>query len=266
MLGSNFSSSPKRMDFNGIGTRSLGFGDFPKNTSDYLRTTDLDNEVNEYLMVLFCDGERGDCAGKEYHGMMAYVPKSWCCSDLLGALCRAFLLLKILRLLVFLINVYSTLLCVILYALYELIHKRRYLPPGPTPWLIAGNIPDIVLSSSIDDVFQIWKKRYGSVFTVWIGPIPLVMVSDFMSIKKYFVQNADLFSDRWRNHVTDSLLGGANGVIQVDGPKWREQRRFALHVLRNFGVGRPMMEEKIMDEVHVLFLCFTSFARFFSAS
>ncbi|VDM62288.1 unnamed protein product [Angiostrongylus costaricensis] len=106
------------------------------------------------------------------------------------------------------------------------------------------------LGSSIDEVFQIWKKRYGSVFTVWIGPIPLVMVSDFMSIKKYFVQNADLFSDRWRNHVTDSLLGGANGVVQVDGPKWREQRRFALHVLRNFGVGRPMMEDKIMDEVN----------------
>ncbi|VDP10510.1 unnamed protein product [Heligmosomoides polygyrus] len=46
-----------------------------------------------------------------------------------------------------------------------------------------------------------------------------------------------------------SVSGGANGVVQIDGPKWREQRRFALHVLRDFGVGRAQMESKIMEEV-----------------
>ncbi|EPB80616.1 hypothetical protein ANCCEY_00330 [Ancylostoma ceylanicum] len=47
-----------------------------------------------------------------------------------------------------------------------------------------------------------------------------------------------------------TLNGGVNGVVQIDGPKWREQRRFALHVLRDFGVGRALMEGKIMDEVN----------------
>lgn len=47
-------------------------------------------------------------------------------------------------------------------------------------------------------------------------------------------------------------LGGTNGVVQIDGEKWREQRRFSLHVLRNFGVGRALMEEKIMHEVGCL--------------
>ncbi|CAI5443701.1 unnamed protein product [Caenorhabditis angaria] len=45
---------------------------------------------------------------------------------------------------------------------------------------------------------------------------------------------------------------GANGVVQIDGDKWREQRRFALHTLRDFGVGRPLMEQKIMLEVEAL--------------
>jgi hypothetical protein len=38
-------------------------------------------------------------------------------------------------------------------------------------------------------------------------------------------------------------------VIQVYGEKWREQRRFALQVLRDFGFGRAFMENKIMREV-----------------
>ncbi|VDO30284.1 unnamed protein product [Haemonchus placei] len=111
-------------------------------------------------------------------------------------------------------------------------------------------MPSFLFASSIDDLFQSWKKRYGGVFTVWIGPIPLVMVGDLPSIKKYFIQNAEIFSNRWRNHVTDTFMGGANGVVQIDGPKWREQRRFSLHVLRDFGVGRAQMESKIMEEVN----------------
>ncbi|EYC19587.1 hypothetical protein Y032_0024g951 [Ancylostoma ceylanicum] len=189
-----------------------------------------------------------------YAGLMENVDRSEKLTlngaHFLGVFCGAVLLLRIARYLPLLLNVYSLLLCLAFYLSYELIYKRRRFPPGPMPWLVAGNMPDFLFCSSIDDLFQSWKKRYGGVFTVWIGPIPLVMVSDLLSIKKYFVQHAELFSNRWRNHVTDTFMGGVNGVVQIDGPKWREQRRFALHVLRDFGVGRALMEGKIMDEVN----------------
>lgn len=38
----------------------------------------------------------------------------------------------------------------------------------------------------------------------------------------------------------------------MQGEKWREQRRFALHLLRDFGLGRALMEHKIRDEVRGL--------------
>ncbi|CAB3404770.1 unnamed protein product [Caenorhabditis bovis] len=113
-------------------------------------------------------------------------------------------------------------------------------------------MPSFVTAKSVEDLFLSWKQRFGGIFTVWIGPIPLVMVSDLATIKKYFIQHADSFSNRWRNFVTDSIMEGTNGVVQIDGDKWREQRRFALHTLRDFGVGRPLMEDKIMLEVEAL--------------
>uniref|UniRef100_A0A1I7TB72 Cytochrome P450 n=1 Tax=Caenorhabditis tropicalis TaxID=1561998 RepID=A0A1I7TB72_9PELO len=66
--------------------------------------------------------------------------------------------------------------CSSIYIFYELHFKRRRLPKGPTPWLVAGNMPSFVNMTNVDDLFQSWKKQYGGIFTVWIGPIPLVMV------------------------------------------------------------------------------------------
>lgn len=77
----------------------------------------------------------------------------------------------------------------------------------------------------------------------------MVMVCQIDLMKKFFIKNGDVFSGRWRNFITDSMLDGLNGVVQVDGDKWREQRRFSLHVLRDFGFGRASMEEKIMTEI-----------------
>jgi methyl farnesoate epoxidase/farnesoate epoxidase len=38
----------------------------------------------------------------------------------------------------------------------------------------------------------------------------------------------------------------------VDGPVWREQRRFTLRHLRDFGFGKRSMEAFIHDEAHAL--------------
>ena len=31
----------------------------------------------------------------------------------------------------------------------------------------------------------------------------------------------------------------------VEGPVWREQKRFALHVFRDFGVGKNLMQQRV---------------------
>ena len=42
------------------------------------------------------------------------------------------------------------------------------------------------------------------------------------------------------------------GIILSNGDSWKEMRRFALTNLRDFGMGKKMSEEKIIQECHYL--------------
>ena len=43
------------------------------------------------------------------------------------------------------------------------------------------------------------------------------------------------------------------GIVLVDyGPAWKEHRRFALMTLRNFGMGKQSMEDRILGETEHL--------------
>ncbi len=47
----------------------------------------------------------------------------------------------------------------------------------------------------------------------------------------------------------DPVLGGASaGIIMSNGPYWKEQRRFTLRNLRDFGFGKTSREDVIMAE------------------
>ncbi len=39
------------------------------------------------------------------------------------------------------------------------------------------------------------------------------------------------------------------GILLANGPLWKEHRRFARHTLRDFGVGKPISENGILEEV-----------------
>ncbi|CAJ0952743.1 unnamed protein product, partial [Mesorhabditis belari] len=141
---------------------------------------------------------------------------------------------------------------------YEMYWKRRHLPPGPIPLPLAGNIISVsVLHPPGYDAFINWKKEFGPVFTYWMGPFPTVIIADYETIKETIIKDGEKYTDRFTTEATHQIRGGDFGILETSGDNWREMRRFTLHTLRDFGMGKNLMEEKVMSEVTSLMDRFT---------
>lgn len=96
-------------------------------------------------------------------------------------------------------------------------------------------------------------------YTYWVGETPVIAITDYDLIQETIVKDGDAYAGRnffnaafelFRGcfislHLYMSHLGGRYGVTHTEGDLWRDQRRFALHVLRNLGMGRNLMEERV---------------------
>lgn len=54
-------------------------------------------------------------------------------------------------------------------------------------------------------------------------------------------------------YFQEAFRGGSYGVVETNGPFWKEHRRFALHQFRDFGLGKDRMEQRINEEVLDIF-------------
>lgn len=132
---------------------------------------------------------------------------------------------------------------------YNFYWKRRNFPPGPTPLPLLGNLISIASPRPKYQVFLEWSKKYNGMFTFWMGELPCVAVSDYQLIQSTFVKDhAEALSGRHQfvEHL-NTVRGGIHGIVEIDGDKWREQRRFILQVLRDFGFGKNLMQEKVTN-------------------
>uniref|UniRef100_A0A8B9JAV7 Uncharacterized protein n=1 Tax=Astyanax mexicanus TaxID=7994 RepID=A0A8B9JAV7_ASTMX len=140
--------------------------------------------------------------------------------------------------------------------LFIRIQRPKNFPPGPRPVPIFGNlfqlnIKFIATKLPKNGLENIWT-RYGNVYSVYFGGRPTVVLTGMKALKEALVTKAADFSGRPQNILISDIREG-KGVILADyGPAWKEHRRFALTTLRNFGMGKQSMEERILGETEHL--------------
>ncbi|XP_010629820.2 cytochrome P450 2B4, partial [Fukomys damarensis] len=95
------------------------------------------------------------------------------------------------------------------------------------------------------------REKYGDVFTVYLGPRPVVMLCGTETIREALVDQAEAFSGRGTIAVTEAVFKGY-GVIMANGERWKALRRFSVATMRDFGMGKRSVEERIQDEAQWL--------------
>ncbi|TKS73756.1 Cytochrome P450 2D15 [Collichthys lucidus] len=142
-------------------------------------------------------------------------------------------------------------LAVLLFLLLFPTHRSKNFPPGPRAFPILGNLLELNLESPIAD-FEKLAKRYGNVYSLFIGPRPVVVLNGLQAMKEALVNKAADFSGRPQDLMVNHAVivkAHAPGVVLADyNPAWKEQRRFGLMTLRNFGLGKHSMEQNILGQ------------------
>ncbi|XP_029014805.2 cytochrome P450 2K1-like [Betta splendens] len=119
-------------------------------------------------------------------------------------------------------------------------------PPGPRPLPLLGNLLQIDLRRPHKSLCEL-SKKYGSVFTVYFGTRKVVVLAGYKAVKEALVSFPAEFGDRDITPICQDVSQG-HGILFANGDSWKEMRRFALSTLRDFGMGKKLSEDKIIEE------------------
>ncbi|XP_055976565.1 LOW QUALITY PROTEIN: cytochrome P450 2C19-like [Sorex fumeus] len=136
--------------------------------------------------------------------------------------------------------------CCLLLSFWKQSSQKRHLPPGPTPLPIIGN----VLQLDVKDIkksLNNLSKVYGPVFTVYLGMKPTVVLHGYETVKEALINFGEEFSARGSFPMGERVANG-NRIVISNGKKWKDIRHFTLMTLRNFGMGKRSIENRVQEE------------------
>ncbi|NXI49470.1 CP2C5 protein, partial [Chloroceryle aenea] len=95
------------------------------------------------------------------------------------------------------------------------------------------------------------SSTYGPIFTVWLGLKPVVVLCGYEAVKDALVGRSEEFGGRPKIPLL-MQLSKDYGFVSNDEKKWRELRRFTLSTLRDFGMGKSSMSQRVQQEAQHL--------------
>ncbi|XP_040204354.1 cytochrome P450 2K4-like [Rana temporaria] len=146
-------------------------------------------------------------------------------------------------------------LAIFLFSQKKKVHPNY--PPGPPCLPIIGNMHIINMNKPYI-TFHKLAEKYGSVYSLQIGTQKMVVLCGYKTVKDALVNHAEQFSARPHVPVFMDVTKG-HGVVFSNGNNWKAMRRFTLSTLRDFGMGKKTIEDRITEECQSLIKVFKSY-------
>ncbi|XP_074010725.1 cytochrome P450 2H1-like isoform X3 [Numenius arquata] len=140
--------------------------------------------------------------------------------------------------------------CLLLAATWRSTSQKGKQPPGPITLPLVGNILQLN-PWNLPESLKKLSEKYGPVFTIYLGPQKVVVLHGYDAVKEALIDQADDFSGRGNLPLLKKLFQGT-GIVTSNGETWKQLRRFTLTTLRDFGMGKKSIEERIQEEAHFL--------------
>ncbi|XP_042323879.1 cytochrome P450 2D14-like [Sceloporus undulatus] len=135
----------------------------------------------------------------------------------------------------------------------------RY-PPGPTSLPFIGTMLQIDLNRV--HLSLTWlSKKYGNIYSLQYFWKNVVVLNGFKTVREALVSKSEDFADRPYFAAYNYLgYGETNpGLIMAKySHAWKEQKRFAITTLRDFGMGKESLEQLVIKEAEHLCSEFSS--------
>ncbi|XP_074597631.1 cytochrome P450 2A8-like [Brevipalpus obovatus] len=141
----------------------------------------------------------------------------------------------------FLLTVFFSL---IIFYLFKRAWEIFRLPPGPYGLPILGYLP--FLKENKTEQYIRLGRKYGSPFSIHLGKYDFIIINDWYHANEAY--NNEELLDRPPEGILGGLLADRS-VVDLSGQAWKDQIRFFLHLLRDFGLGKSELEEKIKEEI-----------------
>ncbi|XP_067322187.1 cytochrome P450 2J6-like [Anolis sagrei] len=132
----------------------------------------------------------------------------------------------------------------LLYLMKRWWSHQRY-PPGPLSLPIIGGLWRIRFGIGLNErTINKMSKQYGNVYTLWLGDMPIVLLSGFETVKEGLIGHSEELSGKGSSPYVTFIKRG-KGITFSNGDLWKQQRRFAVVTMRKLGTGRKSMESQI---------------------
>ncbi|XP_032087322.1 cytochrome P450 2J2-like isoform X2 [Thamnophis elegans] len=129
-------------------------------------------------------------------------------------------------------------------------------PPGPWRLPLLWNLLQINKRNPLNFLDECAEK-YGPVYSLYLGTTPVVLIHGFPLVKEVLVIKGTKFAGKPDYYIVDTITKKKGIISQSYGEVLKEQKRFSLRLFRNFGVGKNLMEERILEEASYLTQAFT---------